>query len=393
MSGKGCIACGSSTIECLIDFGPQPPSNRFQDASSIDREVHPLVVGQCVGCALVQLLNPMAPQTAKSRFSWLAYNEPEGHLDALVERLRSLPGLSASSEIRGLTYKDDSTLNRFSKRGYGGTSRFDPNDDFDINDDCAGLETIQRRLTVERARRLAAVHGRVELLLVRHVLEHAHDPQEFLQALGELIALRGHIVLEMPDCTKFLEACDYSFVWEEHITYFSPATLRDFVTAQGFDVVEVLNYEYPLEDSLVVVLRRADGKSKEPKTPVNAKELERARAFRTRFPEIRDAVRQQLTMLRNSGDRVAVFGAGHLAAKFLNVFDLKGLVDCVIDDNPHKQRLHMPGSGLPILGSDALAESACEKTGLHRARRALRIHFRAQPNELHEARLKWTSRN
>jgi len=51
-----------------------------------------------------------------------------------------------------------------------------------------------------------------------------------------------------------------------------------------------------------------------------------------------------------------VFGAGHLAAKFLNLFDLQDLVYCVIDDNPHKLGLRMPGSGVPVRPSSVLID-------------------------------------
>ena len=56
-------------------------------------------------------------------------------------------------------------------------------------------------------------------------------------------------------------------------------------------------------------------------------------------------------MWQQAGKRVAIFGAGHLAAKFINMFSLENLVYCVIDDNSHKKQLLMPGSRLPIRGS------------------------------------------
>ena len=49
-----------------------------------------------------------------------------------------------------------------------------------------------------------------------------------------------------------------------------------------------------------------------------------------------------------------MFGAGHLAAKFINFYDIAGYISGVIDDNPDKQGLYMPGSGVPIIGSDVL---------------------------------------
>ena len=61
-----------------------------------------------------------------------------------------------------------------------------------------------------------------------------------------------------------------------------------------------------------------------------------------------------LNLWRLDGKRVALFGAGHLCAKFINFYQLAGLVDCVIDDHPNKQGLFMPYSGVPIRSSATL---------------------------------------
>jgi hypothetical protein len=340
-------------VETLVDFGLQPPSNRFLEPDSVDEARHELSMGQCPRCGLLQLIAPMPPSMVKPRFSWITYSEPERHLDAAVERLSKLPGLTPASAIRGLTYLDDTTLDRFRRLGHRAVSRFDERHDLDLPDECAGLETIQGQLTAERVRHLLNTHGPAKLLLVRYVLEHAHQPQLFLQALGQLVAPDGYVVVEVPACAKFVEACDYSFVWEEHITYFSRATLTTLATLAGFEVADVVSYPYPLEDSLMFALRR---RKEVPMRSIAAgeEELAQGAAFKRRFPEIREFVRQRLAAVIHAGKRVAVFGAGHTAATFLNVFDLTALVECVIDDNPNKQRLRMPGSGLPIVGSEEL---------------------------------------
>jgi hypothetical protein len=67
-------------------------------------------------------------------------------------------------------------------------------------------------------------------------------------------------------------------------------------------------------------------------------------------------LRADLSRLQHDGGRVALFGAGHLAVKFLNLFGLKDLVYCVIDDHPDKAGLCMPGSGLPVRPSSVLIE-------------------------------------
>jgi hypothetical protein len=357
MAGNTCLSCGGNAVVTLLDFGPQPPSNRFVPVGHVDADKHPLKLGQCGDCGLVQLINPMPVSMVRSRHDWLTYNEPEGHLDALVEHLSTLNGLRPDSRIVGLTYKDDTTLARFNRLGFTNTFRYDLKGDFGVDDPSAGLETIQAAASdAVTADRLAARHGKADLLIVRHVLEHAHDPAKFLRALGRLIAPGGRMIFEMPDCRKFMDACDYSFIWEEHITYFSPRTLSEFLQRNRYTATETLVYPYPLEDSLVAVVQPASGAESPVDANAIAGDLLRGRHFSDGFVPSAAYYRNHFEGLRKTGKRIALFGAGHLAAKFLNLFSLQDCIECVIDDNPHKQGLAMPGSALPVLGSATLPQ-------------------------------------
>lgn len=350
-----CLGCHTGTVTTLLDFGPQPPSNRFFRAGEPQPDAHPLALGQCGACALVQLLDPMPEQMVRSRHAWISYNEPEGHLDQLVRDLIGLCRLAPDTRIGGLTYKDDTTLARFNRLGHANTYRYDLARDFDIADPLAGLETIQQAMTPALADRLVQQHGRFDLLLVRHLLEHAHAPLSFLDAVRRLVKPDGYLVFEMPDSVKFLAAHDYTFVWEEHIAYFTPDTVRRLLPRAGVDPWDVRTYPYPLEDSLIVVARPSVAHAAGVAAPSGA-ELALGAGYGARFDATRTAIRADLARLKAQGKRVAVFGAGHLAAKFLNLFDLRELVDCVIDDNPNKLGLCMPGSGVPVRPSSILVD-------------------------------------
>jgi len=354
-----CLSCDTADVVVLLDFGPQPPSNRFERPQDAPADRHPLVVAQCQACGLVQLVDPMPPAMVKSRFDWLTYNEPEGHLDDLVGRLRALPGIGGDSRIVGLTYKDDSTLARFNRLGHANTYRYDPATDLGISDRCAGLESLQAAFDAGSDARLADRHGRADLVLARHILEHAHSPKVFVQALKKLAKPGGYVVFEVPDATKFIRACDYSFIWEEHVTYLSRQTLGSLLERAGIAVADAYLYPYPLEDSLVAVARNVTPAA--PTVPrAQPAFLDDGRRFAARHAATRTKLKSLLAGWRLGGRRVAVFGAGHLAAKFINLLDLGDHVVCVIDDNPHKQALLMPGSRLPIRGSDLMTSGAVD---------------------------------
>ncbi|MCE2949597.1 MAG: class I SAM-dependent methyltransferase [bacterium] len=359
-NGSSCLSCGGP-VDLLVDFGMQPPSNRFEQQATEQPERHRLQLGQCNGCALLQLIDPMPPAMAKSRFEWLTYNEPEGHLDRLVERLRALPGIDAGARIAGLTYKDDTTLARFNRLGFADTYRYDTARDLGLDDPCASLESIQAAVDEPTAARLAARHGRADLLLVRHVIEHAHDPLRFLEAVSALVKPGGYLLFEMPDCGKFIRACDYPFVWEEHITYFNASTLAALIRNAGLEQVATVVDPYPLEDSLIAIVRNAPAGAGTAAPPNRDALLGDGRAFAHNHGAVCASVRAKLEAWKAAGHRTAIFGAGHIAAKFVNFHGVADLLDCTIDDKPEKQQVLMPGSRLPIVGSAALASRGIDR--------------------------------
>jgi len=358
ISFTACVGCRADSVGLILDFGRQPPSNRFFRPADPPRESHALALGACKICGLTQLIHPMPADMVRAHHSWLRYNEPENHLDQMTDDVIRICRLDNDACIFGLSYKDDSTLKRFQQRGFADTHRFDPRTDLGMEDPLAGLESIGEAMTAERAAWLVSRHGLADVLLVRHVLEHVPAPLPFLGALAQLLKPTGHLVIEVPESTKFLAACDYCFVWEEHISYFTAHTVQRVIQNAKLRSSMTLTYDYPLEDSLIVV---AGPGLVEPSVPaLTATEADLTANFGSLFAATRERLFTVLSSLKREGKRVALFGAGHLAVKFLNLFGLKDLIYCVIDDNADKIGLCMPGSALPVRPSSVLIDEAID---------------------------------
>ncbi|MDH5677018.1 MAG: class I SAM-dependent methyltransferase [Nitrospinota bacterium] len=350
---KICVGCGSENTRTLIELGAQPTSNYFLADAEDEVNSHPIQFGVCSTCGLGQLFDPMEPEAVRSRFDWLTYNEPEGHLDDLVETLLSMVKSRERLTVHGVTYKDSTTLERFKRKGVSETYLFKQNEDMGITDQLASLETIQEVLSPEMADTLRKKYGQADILLVRHILEHAHEPRAFFKACQKLCMPGGLMVFEVPDCRKILDGHDHCFLWEEHVSYFTPATFKAFFEGCAFGELDIKVYPYPMEDSLVAIVRNstvggAAGVDLEP-------ELARLESFAGSFDSREIKIKRYLQSLKAEGKRVALFGAGHLAIKFINFYDLADSLIGVIDDNPNKLGRYMPGSFLPIIGSDSLA--------------------------------------
>ena len=141
---KTCAICQQLACRELIDFGELPICHHFVKIDETE-DRHPAALGQCDVCGLVQMMDPIPPAKLVPRFDWITYNEPEAHLDALVETLCGLPGITSSSVVAGMSFNDDSLLRRFRERGYANTWRVDTAADLDIHVPNAGTETVQSR--------------------------------------------------------------------------------------------------------------------------------------------------------------------------------------------------------------------------------------------------------
>jgi hypothetical protein len=357
-----CRTCQRDGIRDWLDFGPQALTNRFLRSPAEPEYTHPCRLGVCRACGTLQLEAAVPVTEMRPRFDWITYNEPESHLDEVAGVLRRLPGVSADSTAGGITYKDESTLKRLAALGVSRTWVAHPRDDLGVASPLGGIESVQDAFTPATADHLAARYGRPDVLLVRHVLEHSDELPRTLAAARALVKPGGYVLFEMPDVRKALERSDYTTVWEEHLVYFTPATLRQLFQTSGWEVAYLNRYYYSQEDVLVAVVKPAAGPAGAGLSERElAFEVDRAERFLTAFPRVRDRLRGTVAGFTRAGKSVAMLGAGHLSAAFINLYGLERHIDFVADDNPKKQGLFMPGSKAPILPS---AELVSRNVGL-----------------------------
>ncbi|MCG3205121.1 MAG: hypothetical protein KCHDKBKB_01838 [Elusimicrobia bacterium] len=338
-----------------MDLGAQPMTNRFLSSKEALEYTHPLSIGLCRSCLVVQLVGPPPPVEIKSRFEWLTYNEPEKHLDDLAQAILGLPGLTSKSVVAGVTFKDRSLLERLRNLNGMATVQLDPRTDFGINDPLAGLETLQELLNPALANKIVEKRGKFDVVVVRHMLEHVHALKPFIAAIKTLVKMNGYVVLEVPDCKRALAGKDYSMIWEEHVSYFTEMTLKSFLNYHNIDVITLQNHPYPLENSLIVIGKI--GSAEKSGALSQQKDMDETSLFKNfvnGFAEVKRGLHLFLKEFQKNHGRLAILGAGHLSCMFINILDLKNYFEFVVDDNIHKTGLFMPGSHLPIVASQEL---------------------------------------
>lgn len=326
----------------LLDVGLQPVCHKFLRHKDQAEERFPIKLGYGVNSGLVGLIAAPPWQALTPVYDWVVCNEPEDHLDDVADWVAGqLPDRTGS--MLSLSSKDASLMARLTARGIPQGQVWQCET---LNRLCnPGVEAVQALVPEQ------GIQGRHDLILARHILEHAQDPVAFLQALRDALTPQGWLLLEVPDNQKAFRHAQHTVIWEEHSLYFTELSLKGFLAEQGWQLMQFMRYEMALEDILIAIVR--------PGTQVAATQLasrpllDEVIDFSRQFPLSAEVFRQALCRHREQG-QVAMLGAGHLGASFINYYGLADVIDMVVDDDPNKQGLFMPGSGLPIVNSAVL---------------------------------------
>ena len=340
---------GIDKTRLLLDLGLQPVSNRYLQSLEQPEQHFILKLGQNYSNGQIQLIDPFPQHELKPRYDWITYNEPEAHLDHLVDALhRTIPD-KKKAVVGGVSFKDDSTLERFSSLGYQ-TWRIDVEKDLSLEGHM-GVESVQGSLNRLTAQTIKDKYGEAECLIVRHIWEHVYNQSEFASAISWLLSDEGRVVFEVPDCTRLLKSGDSTMIWEEHLYYYTPSTIIHSLEANGFEVLDTEIVPYPGENSIIVIARNGAKRGVHVDSDDSIEQIDLGRRYVEGFRQSKIKIHDYL-LSQNCTRAVAIFGAGHSACGFTSFMELENHISVFVDDDKNKKGLYMPKSKRPIVSSD-----------------------------------------
>jgi SAM-dependent methyltransferase len=350
---KNCQICHGNAVKLLLDYGLQPLSNRYGIKAHDEDYYHSLNIGQCQDCSLIQLITPVPASEIIPRVSWLRYTEEEDHLDSVASIICNLENLPENPIACGITYKDDSLLERLKEKLFKKTFRIDPEVDLGIKQKGVAGETVIPKLNPNSVKKITNKYGYFDVIIARHIMEHAADTQFFLSTILGMLKPEGYIVFEVPDCTKQLKNKDFTMPWEEHILYFVPETFKSSFDHTSFRLSQYCHYSYKKEDVQVAIIQKdIDHNSKDLKTLPDVLTL--AEEYAESFENYKKIIHSYFKHHIEKVGKIAFYGAGHDAVIFINTFQIEEFIEYIIDDTEHKQNFYLAGTSLQIKSSETL---------------------------------------
>lgn len=199
-------------------------------------------------------------------------------------------------------------------------------------------------------------HYKADLICCRHVLEHIYNPIEFLIQLRQTIGNRPNIAVffEVPNVLFILRDLSIWDIIYEHCSYYSIYSLERLFTECGFKVCDLYEtYEgqflcvetLPIDRPAEFEQERKDG----------LKDITRQVAtFQEKYCSKISDYKKKLERYVDEGLRVVIWGAGSKGVTFLNTLVLNNQIEYIVDMNPNKQGMYIPGTGQQIVSPEFL---------------------------------------
>jgi len=318
---------------------------------------------QCSACNFVQLKESIRPSFYEQyRFLSGVASGYKEHLSAIARDLASQ--LPPASHVIEIGASDGTLLDYLRSFGFSVVG-FEPAFEPAQRAQQKGLPIISSFFNRETAR--LCPFRPVDVVVVRHVLEHLDDFDAIFSGLNQLVSPQTLLLVEVPDLTSTVELSIYSNIYHLHPCYFDIASLSQLLArygwcAMGSKIVDVFGgslflwaHQVGAKTERVMGFRTVRGSD-----PVRLENAD-LHAFLAAWKTKSHDTRRFFDDFRKQGTRVAGYGAAERTTSLLGTAGLTSShIQAIYDRNPALEGLAMPGSGIPIRKPEALLKDRPE---------------------------------
>jgi SAM-dependent methyltransferase len=366
--GFACRGCGTPVTRSVLDLGATPLANSYLDEAALARPEprYPLHLFICEKCLLVQLEALVSPEELFSDYAYFSSYSSSWleHARRFTETVIKRFGLSTASKIVELASNDGYLLANFVECGIP-VLGIEPAANVAAVARQKGVPTEAKFFGMTCAQDLRRRGHAADLIIANNVVAHVPDLQDFLGGVAELLKPEGVLSAEFPHLLRLLQETQFDTIYHEHFSYLSLHAIEAVFASVGlraFDVEMLRTHG----GSLRLFACRQDGARAE--TPnvgaVRAAETEGGvtdlatyDAFASRVAACRQQLIGFIDRARSEGRVVAAYGAAAKGNTLLNSCGLTSRdIVCVADLSPHKQGRYLPGSRIPIIAPERLAQ-------------------------------------
>lgn len=364
-----CRHCGATLRHTFLDLGFAPPSNAYLTFEDLTRPetYFPLKIRVCDQCWLVQtddyaqadeLFSPDYAYFSSTSSGWLAH--AQRYAQALTQRL----GLDSDSFVIEVASNDGYLLKNFVATGIPCLG-IEPTAGTAAAAEAIGVPVLREFFGEALGRKLAGEGRQADLIAGNNVYAHVPDINDFTRGLAAALKPKGTITLEFPHLLRLIQNNQFDTVYHEHFSYLSIHAVQRIFEATGlriYDIEELSTHGgsvrvYGCHAESAIAQQANVGRVLEMEIRGGLLELATYQTFQAKADRVKDDLLAFLLDQKRQGRTVAAYGAAAKGNTLLNYAGVKpDLLPFVCDAAKAKQSKYLPGSHIPILAPQALAE-------------------------------------
>ncbi|MEU4408444.1 class I SAM-dependent methyltransferase [Streptosporangium sp. NPDC023963] len=363
-----CRLCGSTSLASVVDLGATPPCERFLTERQLEEPevTYPLHLRVCTGCWLAQIPPMITPEETFTEYAYFSSYSTSWveHAREFVRGAADRLGLGAGSFVVEVASNDGYLLRHVVERGIRCLG-IEPSENVGRAAREAGVTTFTAFLGPETGASVRAEHGPADLVVANNVYAHIPDVVGFTRGLRALVADDGWVSIEVQHLLTLMEHNQYDTIYHEHFQYYTVASAQRALATGGLALVDVESL--PTHGGSIRLWARPEEAVGEPGERVAAllaaekaaglHELSGYAEFGERVARVRRDLLGFLLDAAREGRTVAGYGAPGKGNTLLNHCGIRpDLLPFTVDRNPYKHGRFTPGTRVPILPPERLAE-------------------------------------
>ena len=367
-NSRSCRSCEKPLTTTFVDLGVTPLCQTHVSPEQLNlvEPFYPLHALVCDACLLVQLDEYVAPDDIFSEYayfssysdSWLKH--AADYCSMAAERFK----LGGESLVVEIASNDGYLLKNLVAAGIPCLG-IEPAANVADAAREQGIRTVTRFFGVDTAGDVRQEYGAADLIIGNNVLAHVPALNDFVAGMKILLAESGVITMEFPHLLRLMDEVQFDTIYHEHFSYFSFHSVGAVFRRHGLEIFDV--DELPTHGGSLRIYAGHQGRvtaqasverlhSAEEQAGLH--KLASYAGFQDHVNVIKRNLLAFLIEAKNEGKSVVGYGAPGKGNTLLNYCGIgPDFLDYTVDRNPYKQGKYTPGSRIPILAPERIAET------------------------------------
>lgn len=356
-----CLACGGPLGVVLFNIPDLPLVDSFcstaEDAENVPS--FSIDLRQCEICFTIQVASPPDTSGIYRNYIYDSTSSPDLS-DHFEDYSRAIQIMSPSSdcEILEIGANDGLLLRKLHLAGFSKLTAVDP------SPQTAKLSLPGLRVVNDFFNEISTTHlarNCFDLIVANNCFSHIPKLSATLSLCKDLLAENGTLIVEVQSTLDLLEKVIFDYIYHEHYFYHTATSFDCISSMAGLELYDITHVATK-GGSYRLFLGHPEKHRKTKaidywKYREAVAQIHKNQSWLFMHKYLQEVKEYLHSFISVNKPRIAVYGASATCTVLLRYFDLMEKVDFIVDDNPARQGLFAPGSGLPVFAPNEVAKA------------------------------------